>query len=132
MWRSARRSGPVRPPPNSVRESDSGFASVVILALVAVLVLVGGLAVSLGSLAVTRHRAAAAADLSALAGALHVVEGPAAACRVASRIAHAQGAFLEACDVTGGLVLIRVTVRPSGFLATWGVVRATARAGPAA
>ena len=113
---------------------DDGFATVVVLALAAVLTAAATLVATLGSVAVTRHEAMAAADLGALAGALHGREGRGAACAAAARTAGAQGARLEDCRVAGSgpsvVLTVTVSVAPAGALSAWGRVRASARAGP--
>src|SRR5262245_20746639 len=55
--------------------SDRGAASVWVLAAGLVLVLAGGFGAAIGSATVARHRAQAAADLGALAGAARAVYG---------------------------------------------------------
>lgn len=103
---------------------DRGFATVAVLGLGAVLLALAVLVSALGTVAVARHRAASAADLAALAGARHVVDG--GACRAAARTALAQAAALESCRVDGPSVSVQVGVR----VGTWGTARARARAGP--
>jgi len=81
---------------------------------------------------VAAHRTAqAAADLAALAGARAVQHG-ADGCVAADRIAAANGAALEACDIAGEDV--RVVVRAAGphWLGQAGDLLAEARAGPTA
>ncbi|MFJ6798419.1 Rv3654c family TadE-like protein [Streptomyces sp. NPDC091268] len=63
----------------------------------------------LGQAVVARHRAAAAADLAALAAAATWAHGPEAACATARRVAEAQAARLTACLVAGEEV--QVTAR---------------------
>jgi len=115
----------------SAPRADDGFVTVAIVALLMVLLSVAGLVATLGAVAVTRHRAAAAADLSALAAARHAFEGSAASCRAAKRVAQAQGASLQTCRLEGLEAVIEVTVRPPGTLAALGSARAVSRAGPA-
>lgn len=102
---------------------DGGFATVAVLGLTAVLLAVGALLTTLGTIAVARHRAASAADLAALAGARHVLEGT--ACAAAARVAALQSAVLEDCVADGTQLTVRVGV-PVGPL---GTARARARAG---
>lgn len=111
--------------------SDAGSASVLLLSLTAVLGLVAALFSLLGGVAVARHRAAAAADLSALAAAGLALDGAGPACAAADRIASAQGAVLLACAVDGEIVQVRVGIRPGGLPGRLGLARASARAGPA-
>jgi secretion/DNA translocation related TadE-like protein len=113
-------------------ERDDGFVAIAVAGLALVLVAVGLLVAALGAVAVARHRAAAAADLAALAAAQHVVEGSAAACGAAERVAAAQGARVASCRLTGPEVEVVATVRPAGRLSLLGTARARARAGPRA
>jgi secretion/DNA translocation related TadE-like protein len=75
----------------------------------------------LGSAVVARHRAQAAADLSALAAAARLAQGVDAACSQAAVIADAMSAAVADCTVDGLDVVITVEV---------GKARAGARAGP--
>ncbi|WP_374104278.1 Rv3654c family TadE-like protein [Streptomyces sp. ISL-43] len=78
-----------------------------------VLVAVFGGVLLLGQAVVARHRAAAAADLAALAAAATWAHGPEAACAAAIRVAVAQAARVTGCVVTGEVV--EVTARaPTG------------------
>ncbi|MGB8649938.1 MAG: pilus assembly protein TadE, partial [Mycobacteriales bacterium] len=60
----------------------------------------------------------------------HAPEGPSVACSVAARVAAAQDARLDVCQVAGGEVTVEVTVHPPGRLGGWGLARGRARAGP--
>ncbi len=97
-----------------------------------VVAVIGVAAVLVGAAVVARHRATAAADLAALAGAVRAVEG-ADACGAAARLAVANAAELTACTASPEAVVdVSVTVpvrlgRLGGFTAT-----ARARAGPVA
>lgn len=110
--------------------AEYGFATVTVLALMAVLVSFAWLVALLGSVAVTRHRAASAADLAALAGAAHALEGADVACRRARRIATAHSATVRSCTLDGATLLLEVGLTAPGPLARWGQVHARARAGP--
>jgi secretion/DNA translocation related TadE-like protein len=117
-----------RPP----RDPERGSATVWVLALSGVLAVLGAAVLLVGSAVVARHRAGAAADMAALAGAGRVAVGDPAACGAAAAVARADGAVLDACDLEdGGVVAVRVriTVRfgPFGVLPAL----ARARAGPA-
>jgi secretion/DNA translocation related TadE-like protein len=83
-----------------------------------------------GSAVIARHRAQAAADLSALAAATHLADGPAAACAQASAIARAMRTTIATCAVEDLDVV--VTVETSLPLRTIGLgpALAAARAGP--
>ena len=90
---------------------------------------VGG--VYVGSAVIARHRAQAAADLAALAAAVHLAEGSARPARRRRRWRRAMNAAVTRCAVEDLDVV--VTVRPRVRLGRIGVgpARATARAGPA-
>lgn len=112
------------------RGGDEGFVTVAMAGLILVLVSVTVLVAGLGAVAVTRHRAATAADLAALAAAGQALEGRVTACRAAARVAEAQGAEVADCRLDGSDALVEVTVRPPGRLGALGAARAWARAGP--
>jgi secretion/DNA translocation related TadE-like protein len=97
--------------------------------MVAVLLAVTGGGVTLGSVVVARHRAQAAADLSALAAASRLPAGPATACAWAARLARAMHADDADCSVDGldVVVTVRMVVPVAGRF----TARAAARAGPA-
>lgn len=111
------------------RHGEQGSATLLAVALLGVLVLVG---VALGVVAAILHahrQAQAAADLAALAGAAAVADG-ADACAAAGRIALANHAVLGACRVSGREVLVEVTVAGPRWLGHDGDLRGQARAGP--
>lgn len=81
--------------------SDRGSATVWSVGAIAVLCVVFGVALAMGQAAVARHRAAAGADLAALAAADHWTEGASAACARAARVAAAQGTRLVRCALVG-------------------------------
>lgn len=110
---------------------EAGFATIVVLGLAGILLAFGALLASLGAVAVARHRAAAAADLAALAAAGDLLEGIGRACSAASTVARGQGTTLLSCASDGRTVTVVAEVRPSGPLGRLGVARSTARAGPA-
>lgn len=110
--------------------SDRGAATVLVLALAVVLTGCAVVLASLGAVAVARHRAAAVADLAALAAADHSLEGPAAACAAAARVAAASGAEIGACVLQGQVAQVVARVRPSGRLGLLGSAAARSRAGP--
>lgn len=139
-WRSLAVHGPGRP---SRRRTavlhvgtrptvghDAGFVTVAVLALALALLAFGGVLASLGAVAVARHRAAAAADLAALAAAGHVIAGQPGACAAAWRVTRAQAAELTGCSISGTTVEVRATARPPGPLGSLGAATSTARAGP--
>ncbi|WP_308344828.1 Rv3654c family TadE-like protein [Streptomyces sp. ISL-94] len=104
---------------------DRGSATVWAVLVATVLGAVFGGVLLLGQAVVARHRAAAAADLAALAAAASWAHGPEAACATARRVARAQGAALAACRVEGEVA--EVTARPATGPFTPGI---RARAGP--
>lgn len=109
---------------------DRGSATIWLVGLAALIGLVTVAALVQGSAVVARHRAAAAADLAALAAAVRVSEGADAACAAAKGIAARNGGSLTRCVLSGDDVEIDVT-RPLmlGSLGSW-VAMARARAGP--
>ena len=115
----------------SADRSDDGSATVTVLALSCVLVLLALVLVALGVVAISRHRAASAADLGALAAARRVVQGEAAACAGAGRVVSAAGATMLTCRVEGTTALVSVRVVPEGPLGRLGGAHARAAAGPA-
>lgn len=93
------------------------------VAMLAIVVVV----VQLGAAAIARHRAASAADLAALAGALVVLRGPDAACARVSEFVSDAGGRLESCRVDTMDVFVTVSVG-AGLLGSRATARA--RAGP--
>jgi secretion/DNA translocation related TadE-like protein len=106
------------------------MATVMVVALGAVICAAAVTGLLLAGVVAARHRAAAAADFAAIAAAERVVQGSTAACRSAADTARGDGAELEMCRVEGGRAEVRVRVALSGPLARLGPARATARAGP--
>ena len=111
---------------------ERGSATVWVVALGGLLAALGVAGVLVGAAVTGRHRATAAADLAALAGAARAVVGDPTACSVAARIAAENGAQLQTCtSVPGGIVDVRVRVPvrlgPLGETEAHG----RARAGPA-
>ena len=110
--------------------AQSGGASVLLLGVGLALLLVALGGQSIGAAAVARHRAGLAADLGALAGALHVQEGTVVACARARAVVTANGGRLVGCTVTGSYLVAVVQVRPAGPAARIGSAVARAKAGP--
>ncbi|MFD7259883.1 Rv3654c family TadE-like protein [Streptomyces sp. NPDC059874] len=104
---------------------DRGSATVWAVLVVAVLGAVFGGVLLLGQAVAARHRAAAAADLAALAAAATWAHGPEAACATAIRVARAQGAELAGCRVLGEVAEVGARPATGPFTPT---IRA--RAGP--
>ncbi|RKT52139.1 secretion/DNA translocation related TadE-like protein [Saccharothrix australiensis] len=79
----------------------------------------------LGEVVIARHRAAAAADLAAVAAAGWLVDGSSSACGKAAWVAERMESELVACDVSGWEVVVEV--RGPGSVV--GAPSARARAG---
>jgi secretion/DNA translocation related TadE-like protein len=94
--------------------------------MVVVLLWVTGAGAYLGAVVVARHRAQAAADLSALAAAARLPSGAHAACARATEVARRMRIDDARCDVDDLDVVI--TIQVAVFAAT---ATAAARAGPA-
>ena len=127
----AGRLGRSRANPATRDAGDAGAASVLVLALASVLALIACVLVALAVAGTSRHRAAVAADLGALAAAGRALQGPAAACALADQVVRAQGGQLTGCWVDGEVSEIEVSVRPGGTVGMLGAARGRARAGPA-
>lgn len=110
---------------------ERGSASLWVLGVGLTVLLFAGAVAAAGSVLVAKHRAQAAADLGALAGAVHAGEGLDAACARARQIIEANGASLVECQVDGLDVVVGVQVAPAGVGRAIGPARAMARAGPA-
>ena len=98
---------------------DSGAATVLALALSAVLVVVLVLAAIVSDLLAARQRAAAAADLGALAGVPGVLRSDVEACTAAALVVRVNGATLRRCVVEGDDVRVVVSARPRGRWTVW-------------
>lgn len=116
---------------------DEGAASVLVLALVAVLAVGAAGVLAVGQAVLARHRAGTVADLAALAAASSAWPGAAPGwctgeVRAAGQaVAAANGGALEACAVgAAGSVRVVVTVPVEGWASSVGPARAGARAGP--
>ncbi|MFE5558622.1 Rv3654c family TadE-like protein [Streptomyces sp. NPDC056544] len=104
---------------------DRGSATVWAALVATVLGAVFGGVLLFGQAVVARHRAAAAADLAALAAAATWAHGPKTACGAALRVARAQGASLGGCLLRGEVAEVTARIAAGPFTA---VIRA--RAGP--
>lgn len=114
------------------RNGDRGSATVLALACLAVLLLVGS-ALGVAAAMVRAHRSAqAAADLAALAAASAVSTGLGDPCTDGGRAARSNGAELLTCQVSGATVLVMVQVAGPRWLGQESDLRAQARAGPVA
>jgi secretion/DNA translocation related TadE-like protein len=112
--------------------AERGAGSLLVLSGVMVVLTALVVAATLGGGYLARHRAAAAADLAALAAAGQVWSGPAAACSSAGGIAEANGAVLRSCRVRGQQVEVVTSVEVAGPAALLGDTARRSRAGPAA
>jgi secretion/DNA translocation related TadE-like protein len=108
---------------------DKGVATVYACLGLVVLFALTGLAVHLGAAVIARQRAETGADLSALAGAAKVLQGPDAACAAVAAVAIANRVDVQSCAVTGTDVLVMVVAR-AGAGPFSGSASARARAGP--
>jgi secretion/DNA translocation related TadE-like protein len=109
---------------------DRGSVTIWAAALAGLMWLGSSAAVLYGSAVAARHRAETAADLAALAAAVHSVDGPASACAVSARLAVGNGGVLRGCQMTGDDVEVVVSMRVNlGGLGAFTTV-ARARAGP--
>jgi secretion/DNA translocation related TadE-like protein len=111
-------------------DDDRGAASILVLALGLAMVAAGLAGAAIGNTRVARHHAQNAADLGALAGAMHAVYGQADACARAGRFVTANGGRMTQCAVTGLNIVVRaqVEVRPLPGMVLQ--AEAAARAGP--
>ncbi|MEO3811327.1 Rv3654c family TadE-like protein [Sphaerisporangium sp. B11E5] len=122
--------GPARCPTSRRDGVEKGSGTVWLVSLMALIWLVAGASVAAGAIRVARHRAETAADLSALAGAVHALAAPAYACRRAASVATANHAGLARCTVHTGVIHVRVAVTASVPLLGRRSLTAEARAGP--
>jgi secretion/DNA translocation related TadE-like protein len=112
-----------------VNRGQHGAASLLSVALLSVLLLVGAALGVVAALVWAHRTAQAAADLSALAAAAELQEGE-DACRAARRIADANHASLISCQVQGEEVMVEVLVTGPRWLGQDEDLSARARAGP--
>jgi secretion/DNA translocation related TadE-like protein len=116
-----------------LRWSDRGAATVWLVAVMAVVCVIGVAVCEVAAARVARHRAQSAADLAALAGAQRALGVTREACDHARLVAHANGAVLESCSLTGAVVEVTTSVPvPLVAALAGGPWKATAmaRAGP--
>ncbi len=99
--------------------------------MIAALVVITAGGADLGAAVIARHRAQAAADLAALAGAAYLPGGAASACAQASALARSMGMTAVACTVDGLDVVVTVEASSALGYTRTGPARAVARAGPA-
>jgi secretion/DNA translocation related TadE-like protein len=94
------------------------------------LVLAGVAGAAVGAARVGRHRAQAAADLGALAGAARAIEGTEAACERAGRFVAANGGRTTSCEVNGLEIWVSTEVAVTPLPGLTRHATAAARAGP--
>jgi secretion/DNA translocation related TadE-like protein len=111
------------------RHDERGAATMLALTLLGALVSVAVALAPLGGALVASRRAAAAADLAALAGASALQQGR-DACAAAARVAAANDARVAACAVRADDVRLRVVVDAGRVLGRSLEVSGRARAGP--
>ncbi|WP_134144808.1 Rv3654c family TadE-like protein [Mycobacteroides salmoniphilum] len=125
---------PLRLPPSRFRRwnprADSGSATIVAVAMMAVLLALTAGGAAVGTAVVARHRAQAAADLSALAGSQRALYGTAPACAEVNAVARRMGAAVTSCVVEDLDVVVSVDVPVVLGRLGIGPARAAARAGP--
>lgn len=109
---------------------DRGAATVWTIGGIAAVLTITVLLVGFGAVVVTRHRAASAADLAALAAASTAVNGERQACGRARWVAQRMGVHLASCRLDGWDALVEVTAEPPVVLGEFGPTAARARAGP--
>ncbi|WP_433801212.1 Rv3654c family TadE-like protein [Actinomycetospora sp. CA-084318] len=108
---------------------DRGAATVVAAAMVGALTLLLATVLVLGAVVATRHRAAVAADLAALAGAAEGVRGRQAGCDRARELAARNGGDLRTCTWRGWELEVEVAAT-CGCLPVADSTTVRARAGP--
>lgn len=101
--------------------------TIVAAAMIVVLLTVTGGSAYVGAAVVARHRAQAAADLAALAGAARAPAGAESACAQAAAVARAMRVGVAGCTLED----LDVVVTIETGVGRWGNARAAARAGPA-
>ena len=109
---------------------DRGSASLWVLASGLVVLLLGVGAAHVGTAMIARHRALAAADLGALAGARSAYAGETVACAHAARLVSANRARLVSCVLDGLDVTVTAEVDLAGPAGRVLTARAVSRAGP--
>jgi secretion/DNA translocation related TadE-like protein len=107
---------------------ERGGATVLAVACLGLVLVVAVALAEVGAWFATERRVRAAADLAALAAAAEVLTDP---CGSAVVVAHANGAELEACEVTGREVVVTTSIPAPSRWGPEAVLTARARAGPA-
>lgn len=109
---------------------DRGAATMWTVSAIAVVTTLMLVVLWIGAAIVTRHRAAGAADLAALAAAGAAPSGERAACDRARWVAERMAVELRSCRLVGWDALVEVVAVPPGVLSEFGSAAARARAGP--
>ena len=110
---------------------EQGSATVLVLAVMLVVLAAGVVATAVAETVDARHHAAVAADAAALAAAARLIDGQAAACSAAARVARADGVTLQTCEIAGAEAIVTVTAATRiPWIRGEGLVRLNARAGP--
>lgn len=112
------------------RCGERGAGTVLVLAIMLVVMVAVQAVAVLAAGQTARHRAAAAADLAALAAAQRLASGAVDPCADAGRIARANGAALRDCVVDGLEVEVQVRVETTSVLPWLPAQERRARAGP--
>jgi secretion/DNA translocation related TadE-like protein len=113
-----------------VTARDRGAATVWTVGGIAAVLTITVLLVGFGAAVATRHRAASAADLAALAAASSAVNGERQACDRARWVVERMGVHLAGCRLDGWEALVEVTAEPPIVLGDFGPAVARSRAGP--
>lgn len=111
------------------RHREAGFATVLSIGLMGILLVITAVALALGTLVGARHRAETAADLGALAGAVAVRDGV-DGCAAATRVVEANDGRVTSCLVADRTVEVTVSVTTGRMFGRTWVRAAAARAGP--
>ncbi|MBQ0979079.1 Rv3654c family TadE-like protein [Micromonospora sp. M61] len=112
-------------------DAQRGGATVLLLAIGLVFVLFGMFGAAIAAAGMAGQRAAVAADLGALAGAVQALDGDAVACASAADIVGRNAGRLVGCRLDGLDVLVTVEVAFTPLPGLTRAVTSTARAGPA-
>lgn len=121
------RSSRPPPAPGPRPRGQRGSATVHVLSMVVLLTAMALGATGFAGLATAKHRAAAAADLAALAAAAAPAEG----CALAAATARRNGGRLTRCRREGSDVTVTVVVAARAPFGLRPTLTASARAGPA-
>ena len=109
---------------------ERGSATVHATVLIGLLTTLALIAASATGLVTAHRRAAAAADLAALAGASALQQGQ-SGCPVAGRLARANGSRMVGCQRGGEVLTVEVEIAVDSLFGRSFVLRGKARAGPA-